>query len=642
MRILHYCQHVLGMGHFFRSLEIARALDNHTVTLVTGGPEVQAVLPPHVRHERLPGLRMDEKFSALLPSEDQQHRDLDEIRQERAQRLLSLLRECRPQVFLVELFPFGRRQFSFELIPALEAARAGRFGPCRTVSSVRDILVEKKDQARYETRVLKLLNRLFDLVLVHADPDLISLERTFSRLEQVRPPLVYTGYVAPQGAPEDGSALRRELGILPEERLMLVSAGSGGVGRELLTAALEAAVIARESAPLRLCLFSGPLLEEDAFQALAARAAPLPWARVARFTTRFPAYLAATDLSISLGGYNTVMNLLAAKTFGLVLPFHQNREQGMRAELLQERGLLRVLAHDDLEPRRLAALLLEALRRPPSHTTVNLKGAATTARCLERLGKPKPRGAVRHTICQPWLPTPSREREALWDDFFQRLARLRAAHPHAEVLFRGDDVAVPGRNLQRMLDIFLRTERPLLLAVVPAWLRQDHWQELLRVSRDAPLFTWGQHGWRHADHEACGKKNEFPPGRALAHKRADLLKGRERLLRIMGPRFSPVFTPPWNRMDQDSLELLPELGFVAVSADAKLLPHTPVLTQRLEFRPVHVDLHTRREQTPAAALEGMLAEFARCLARGRCGVMLHHQRMGLPSFDFLERLLGTI
>jgi predicted glycosyltransferase/peptidoglycan/xylan/chitin deacetylase (PgdA/CDA1 family) len=642
MRILHYCQHVLGMGHFFRSLEIARALENHAVTLVTGGPEVQAVLPPHVRHEQLPGLRMDENFSTLLPSEGQQHRDLDTIRLERAQRLLELMRECRPQVFLVELFPFGRRQFSFELVPALEAARAGRFGPCRTVSSVRDILVEKKDQTRYETRVLKLLNRLFDLVLVHADPNLVSLERTFSRLEQVRPPLAYTGYVAPRSASEDGSALRRELGIHPEERLVLVSAGSGSVGRELLGAALEATLIARESAPLRLCLFSGPLLAENAFQALAARAAPLPWARVARFTTRFPAYLAAADLSISLGGYNTVMNLLAAKTFGLVLPFHQNREQGMRADLLQERGLLRVLSQKDLDPIRLADLLLESLQRPPRQTTVNLQGAATTARCLERLGAPKPRGAVRRTVCQPWLQTPLREREALWDDFFHRLGRLRAAHPHAAILFRADDVAVPGRNLERVLEVFLRAERPLLLAVVPAWLRQDHWRELLRTSRDAPLFTWGQHGWRHADHEACGRKNEFPPGRALVRKRADLLKGHERLLQIMGPRFTPVFTPPWNRMDQDSLELLPELGFEAISADTKLLPRAPDLAGRLDFYPVHVDLHTRREQTPATALEGMLAEFARSLAQGSCGVMLHHQRMAPASFDFLERLLGTI
>lgn len=642
MRILHYCQHVLGMGHFFRSLEIARALDKHSVTLVTGGPEVQAELPPHVRHEQLPGLRMDENFSALLPSEEQLHRDLEDIRRERAQRLLDLMRECRPQVFLVELFPFGRRQFSFELVPALEAARAGRFGPCRTVSSVRDILVEKKDQTRYETRVLKLLNRLFDLVLVHADPNLISLERTFSRLALVRPPVAYTGYVAPQSAPEDGTALRRELGVSPEERLVLVSAGSGSVGRELLHAALEAAIIARESAPLRLCLFSGPLLEEDAFQALAARAAHLPWARVARFTTRFPAYLAAADLSISLGGYNTVMNLLAAKTFGLVLPFHQNREQGMRADLLHERGLLRVLSRDELEPQRLAALLLDSLRRPPLQTTVNLRGAATTARCLERLGAPRQRGAVRRTVCQPWPQAASREREALWDGFFHQLRRLRAAHPHVEVLFRADDVAVPGRNLERMLEVFLRAERPLLLAVVPAWLRQDHWRELLRVSRDAPLFTWGQHGWRHADHEACGKKSEFPPGRALAHKRADLLKGHERLLRIMGPRFTPVFTPPWNRMDQDCLELLPELGFEAVSADAKLLPRARELARSLEFRPVHVDLHTRREQAQASALEGMLAEFARALAQGNCGVMLHHQRMAPASFDFLERLLETI
>ncbi len=36
MKILVYCQHVLGVGHFFRTLEICRALAGHDVVLVSG------------------------------------------------------------------------------------------------------------------------------------------------------------------------------------------------------------------------------------------------------------------------------------------------------------------------------------------------------------------------------------------------------------------------------------------------------------------------------------------------------------------------------------------------------------------------------------------------------------------------------
>ena len=44
MRVLHYCQHVLGIGHLFRSLAICRALAPHPVVLVitmdAGGNDV--------------------------------------------------------------------------------------------------------------------------------------------------------------------------------------------------------------------------------------------------------------------------------------------------------------------------------------------------------------------------------------------------------------------------------------------------------------------------------------------------------------------------------------------------------------------------------------------------------------------------
>ena len=53
MKILIYCQHVLGIGHLFRTIEICKALHHHDVLLVTGGPPVETALPRHVREFRL-------------------------------------------------------------------------------------------------------------------------------------------------------------------------------------------------------------------------------------------------------------------------------------------------------------------------------------------------------------------------------------------------------------------------------------------------------------------------------------------------------------------------------------------------------------------------------------------------------------
>ena len=43
MKIIFYCQYVWGMGHLFRSIEVARALSDHEVILVVGGREVDIV-----------------------------------------------------------------------------------------------------------------------------------------------------------------------------------------------------------------------------------------------------------------------------------------------------------------------------------------------------------------------------------------------------------------------------------------------------------------------------------------------------------------------------------------------------------------------------------------------------------------------
>ena len=93
------------------------------------------------------------------------------------------------------MFPFGRKRFARELLPLLEANRA-RMRPAITLCSVRDILVEKEDQAKFESKVLKWLNPYFDGVLVHSDPELIRLDETFSRVRDIACPIWYTGYVA--------------------------------------------------------------------------------------------------------------------------------------------------------------------------------------------------------------------------------------------------------------------------------------------------------------------------------------------------------------------------------------------------------------------------------------------------------------
>jgi predicted glycosyltransferase len=126
-------------------------------------------------------------------------------------------------------------------------------------------------------------------------------------------------------------------------------------------------------------------MAEPHFTVLSDRVASLPGVQLERFTADFLSYLAAADLSISMAGYNTCMNILATGVPSLVFPFSQNREQRIRAAKLAALGGFSLLREEDLEPSRLATLIAEVLSSPikPGRIPVNLDGARETARWLE-------------------------------------------------------------------------------------------------------------------------------------------------------------------------------------------------------------------------------------------------------------------
>ena len=365
MKIMFYSQHVLGIGHFFRSMEIARALKEHEVLFVEGGDPLPGFTPPvHVSRFLLTPLMMDAEFKSMTGREG----SLEEIKAERAKLLLEKFLDFAPQVFMTELFPFGRRQFRFEVLPVLQLISEQRM-PTRVICSLRDILVEKDGQAAYERWVLDILNRYYDLLLVHSDPRLITLEETFTQVDEIRIPIHYTGFIA-----------RPMPTVIKEQRRKVIVASSGGgkVGVDLLASA----ILAVHSMPdpyLLLRVFIGPFMEEADHETLRTLAAKDTRTTLQPFSPDFPAELAAADLSISMAGYNTCMDLISTGVRALVFPFPQNREQGLRAGKLESLRLVRVI--DDLDAMALAQAIKDAMTLTicPHGPDLDLGGASKTA-----------------------------------------------------------------------------------------------------------------------------------------------------------------------------------------------------------------------------------------------------------------------
>lgn len=170
-RVFFYVQHLLGVGHLARASRIASALaaDSFDVTVITGGSQVPGFPGPDVKSIALPILLAGNAgFSGL--ADEKGNPVGDDFLTRRRDLLLEAFRATRPDIVIIEAFPFGRRQMRFELLPLLDAIEAMSPRP-KLLTSVRDILQERTKPGRDEETV-SLVRTHFDHVLVHGDPSL--------------------------------------------------------------------------------------------------------------------------------------------------------------------------------------------------------------------------------------------------------------------------------------------------------------------------------------------------------------------------------------------------------------------------------------------------------------------------------------
>jgi predicted glycosyltransferase len=367
-----YVQHLLGIGHQMRAAAIIRAMQaaGLDVICVSGGEAGGMPDLGGARLVQLPPVRAaDATFSRLV---DPQGRDIDDAwREGRRKALLAAFREIKPDVLLIESFPFGRWQFRFELVPLLQAARAGGVA---VAASVRDILVEKNKPGRQE-KIVTVLHEYFNAVLVHGDESLVPFGATFPAAGDIADLIRYTGYVAPP-APSAAPAG-------PGKGEVVIAVGGGAVGGKLLSMALAArALTTMAEAPWRL--ITGPNLPADDRSKLVATQG----VTVETLRRDYREVLSLAALSVSQAGYNTIMDILVTGVRAVLVPFaaEGETEQALRARLLAERGRVQVADEATLTPESLAGAIDEALSRPALPVEgLLLNGAAETARVVQEL-----------------------------------------------------------------------------------------------------------------------------------------------------------------------------------------------------------------------------------------------------------------
>lgn len=356
-----------------RSLRICEGLQEAGahITLLTGGMPVEGVPPEGVHHVQLDPIAVrDGDFSVIVDSQDQEIDD--SFKAQRCSQLLKIYKDEEPDLVVLEAFPFGRRQLRFELLPLLDTIAQSDPKPL-VVSSIRDVLQRSNKPGR-DDYVLDLIRRHFDAVLVHGDPEFSTLADSFPRANEFDEKIVYSGLVCAK--PGEATA---------ESFDVVVSAGGGAVGTELVRAAIDAAKLLPDA--LTWCLITGP--NSPIINELESLKVTSPNIQFEIFRSDFPNLLKSASMSVSQSGYNTVSDILQAKCRCLLIPYSSSgeTEQLDRARRLEALGIARVLHNEELSGEAMALSISEGLKsaRPNADFALKTDGANQSARILLEL-----------------------------------------------------------------------------------------------------------------------------------------------------------------------------------------------------------------------------------------------------------------
>lgn len=359
-RIALYSPGMVGLGHIRRNLLIAQTITRtlpQAAALVIGEARQTGnfTIAAGVDTLTLPALRkVDGRCEPRYLDIS-----LQKLVAMRSQAILGMLTAFDPDVLIVDHLPRGAMR---ELEPTLVQLR--RRGRTRLVLGLRDVL-DAPETVRREWKHAaneQAIRDYYDAVWIYGDPAVYDQNREYHFGSDVAARLRYVGYLdtVERVDPVSGGDPLESLGLGPD-RLALCMVGGGQDGEALAVAFAQAA-----PKDMNSVIVTGPFMPAEAQERLRRAAASNPRLRVLDFVEEPTQLLRRADRLVTMGGYNTVCEALSFEKHTLVVPRAGLRlEQRIRAERLQDLGLLHVLPDEDLSPAAIAAWLARDLGPAP-------------------------------------------------------------------------------------------------------------------------------------------------------------------------------------------------------------------------------------------------------------------------------------
>ena len=388
VKVCIYSHDTFGLGHLRRNLAIADQLlssgERFDVWLLTGSPVIrQWNLPARLHVQPLPPVVKTgaERYAARAPGQV-----FGLTKGYREALILKLIEEQRPDVFLVDHAPAG---MNGELLSTLALIR-NEMPETRTVLGLRDILDSPASVRRswQEQELHALVEHAYDDVFVYGSEQLFDVVGGYGLSAAAARRVKYCGYVVGRSRFEQLSGAARGNICWDAQRaagrpVVLVTAGGGGDGYFMMSAYLQGLCAARAN-NFYSVIVTGPLMPRAQSEALHAAAAGRDDVQIVAYTTELVPSIRAAELVVSMAGYNTSVELLAARKKAILVPRSVPREeQKLRALLLAKLGLFDFVPADEDLAASLARKVPQAIGAPVPHerlwASVDLRGAERVA-----------------------------------------------------------------------------------------------------------------------------------------------------------------------------------------------------------------------------------------------------------------------
>lgn len=386
-RVALYGHDTQGLGHLRRNLNLAAGFardhadgQGADVLILTGATEVGLFeRPAGVETVVVPGIRKDAR-GAYRPRRLRGH-GLGDVVDLRSSTINGALDQFDPDILVVDKAPWG---FAGELTSALRALK--RRGT-RLVLGLRDVLDEpgvaaKEWQRDHGDRAVR---EFYDEVWVYGDQGIHDLAAAARMAKDVRTKVTHVGYVLA----ENGPHLRPPRPVLPGglSDYALVMVGGGQDGDDLA----RAAVAAKLPPGLALVVLTGPQMRADVVRELKSTARPDTV--VSPFSPHASQWLARARAAVTMGGANTVTEILGTDIPSLVVPRVTPRaEQFVRAKALAARRMVDVIEPGSATPSVIAHWLRTHVDVRVDRSGIDLDGVRTARERSIAMLAPAPGG----------------------------------------------------------------------------------------------------------------------------------------------------------------------------------------------------------------------------------------------------------